>query len=195
MYEPPRRWMARVAALCKEDRCCFDSPKCRHAQGRRPLRDALLARHAIFSSCVTSQKSVCKGGWDTWPGIFVGTISRGLSHCVNYPFLSQNLAVGIKVCALRPVTRIQTALNRSCRNPWLVRSKLCLSLRVNCWWDRSLRPILSSKFCKEPVSGNLALRLDMRFSVSRYLPPSFYLRTGFWFLNLTLYPADFLTCR
>ena len=91
----------------------------------------------------------------------IGT-REGTSPCDQVPscvlpIFIKNLVAGTKIWSLRLVPRIQTWLEFVGQVPGTCPRKLCWSLRVNCSWDKSLRPnenkpIADQYFCSQNPS-------------------------------------------
>ena len=86
-----------------------------------------------------------------------GLVPRTKSLRVNYPFSLENLVAGTKIWSLRIVPRIQTMFEFVGQVAGTCPLELCWSLRVNCSWDRSLRP--NEKLTNHKQENNVLRRL------------------------------------
>ena len=109
---------------------------------------------ASSESVVRLLRSAHTKGLVPSPRLVPGTKSLRM----NYPFSSKNLVAGTKFWSLRLVPRIQTWFEFVGQVPGTCPLKLCWSLRVNCSWDKSLRPNESKTIADQYFRSHNPLR-------------------------------------
>ena len=99
----------------------------------------LTTLFVCFSHFVSQMRTISLRSAHT-KGLVPATSPGDQVPSCELPIFIKNLVTGTKIWSLRLVPRIQTMFQFVGQVPGTCPRKLCWSLRVNCSWDKSLRP-------------------------------------------------------